>query len=801
MKKRHLLVLFLINYTFTFGQLNFCNGSSGAPIFFENFGSGTNYGPQLATGVTNYTYVASGFPQDGQYTLFHRTNLIPNSQNWLYSLDHTPDVQPDGINGKCLIVNASNTPGQFYRRVVTGLCSNTTFEFSAWLLNIYNAASGGCSSTGIPINVSFEIWNATETILLQSGSTGNIAGTSTPNWTQYGLVFTMGAGQTAVVLKMKNNGAGGCGNDLAIDDIMFRSCGAYSSIANTTTSGNTITVCPNQAIANNTLQVTTSGSSQHFYQWQQSNDNVNYIDIMGQNNTTYSFPALATTTYYRVKVAQDLANINNNFCSTLSDIFSVIVSPLPNAPVSNGNPTACSNSSTSLSVTVNPNETVNWYDASTNGNLLLTNATSFTPTTIGTYYAETVNATGCISSNRTPVTLNPMTTMAINGNTTICSGETTAISLSASDPNTTFTWTVSQNNSTGATTGTGSTILQTLNASGNTTGTVVYTITPSVNGCNGTSETITININPTQTVNLIFPSIPLLFCLNASTPTLPTTSSNTIPIAGTWNPSTINTSVFGTTIYTFTPQVLQCTTIAPYELAITVDNSFSPNFNNNITFCSGATPPLLNNISPNGITGTWNPSIIDNINSGTYTFTPNSGQCAISQTISVLVLQSALTSLNYNLSTAFSENQIITIIAESSSGNYLYQLNDGVFQESAVFENVSYGQHFITVMDVNGCSESLTKEIFIVNYPYFFTPNGDGINDTWSINLANNFSYSTISIFDRYGKLIKKLSPHSSGWDGTFNGKQLPASDYWFTINFIENNTMKTFKSHFSLIR
>ena len=206
-KKYCLLFLFLANYTFTFGQLGFCNGSSGAPIFFENFGSGSTYGPQLPAGVTNYTYVASGFPQDGQYTLYNRTNLIPNSQNWLYSLDHTPDTEPNGLNGKCLIVNASNTPGQFYRRVVTGLCSNTTFEFTAWLLNIYNSASGGCTGTGIPINVTFEIWNATETVLLQSGSTGNIAGTSTPNWNQYGLVFTMPTGQSAVVLKMKNNGA------------------------------------------------------------------------------------------------------------------------------------------------------------------------------------------------------------------------------------------------------------------------------------------------------------------------------------------------------------------------------------------------------------------------------------------------------------------------------------------------------------------------------------------------------------------------------------------------------------------
>ncbi|MFM7895942.1 MAG: hypothetical protein ACKO8L_08445 [Flavobacterium sp.] len=74
---------FIVVFFYTilsFGQLGFCSGSKGAPIFLENFGSGTNYGPALTAGVTNYSYVNSGFPQDGQYTLFHRTNIIPTAQ-------------------------------------------------------------------------------------------------------------------------------------------------------------------------------------------------------------------------------------------------------------------------------------------------------------------------------------------------------------------------------------------------------------------------------------------------------------------------------------------------------------------------------------------------------------------------------------------------------------------------------------------------------------------------------------------------------------------------------------------------
>ena len=121
--------------------------------------------------------------------------------------------------------------------------------------------------------------------------------------------------------KMRNNGGGGCGNDLAIDDIMFRACGENSMIINTSISGNTMTICPNSAITNPNLEVITSGSISHVYQWQQSNDNTNFTDITGETSANFSIPTLTTTTYYRVKVAQDIANLNNPFCSTFSDVL------------------------------------------------------------------------------------------------------------------------------------------------------------------------------------------------------------------------------------------------------------------------------------------------------------------------------------------------------------------------------------------------------------------------------------------------------------------------------------------------
>ncbi|HBD26513.1 MAG TPA: hypothetical protein DC020_06770 [Flavobacterium sp.] len=801
LKEFYFFIVLIFYSALSFGQLGFCNGSSGAPIFLENFGSGLDYGPALPAGVTNYSYVNTGFPQDGQYTLFHRTNIIPNSPNWLFSLDRTPDNEVDGLNGKCLIVNASNSPGQFYRRTVTGLCSNTRFEFSAWLLNIYNAASGGCPGTGIPINVTFEIWDQSDTILLRSGNTGNIAGTSTPIWNQFGLVFTMPAGQTSVILKMRNNGVGGCGNDLAIDDIMFRACGENSAIINTATTGSAMTVCQNSSITNPNLQVVTTGSISHVYQWQQSNDNINFTDIPGENTANYTIPNITTTTYYRVKVAQDIANLNNAFCSTFSDIYTVSLISAPNAPISNGAQRFCTNQATSLSVSVLAGESANWYDSPTNGNLLLANSTTYTPTSTGTYYAETVTiSSGCRSNTRTAVTLLPAISVTYSGPTTLCTNTNTAISLVASDVNAILNWTASSTDVTGFSNGSGTNINQTLQYNGTTSGTVTYVVTPILNGCAGTPETIVVTLTPATTITLVFPPITTTYCINATPEVLPTSSSNTTPIAGTWNPSTINTTTSGTTAYTFTPQVGSCQNILPYQINITVGNSFSPDFPSTISLCSGETPPILATTSPNGISGTWSPAVIDNLVSSSYTFTPNLGSCANPQTIAVTILESQLQSFSYNVSGAFTDNQSITITA-IPSGNYYYQLDNGALQESNIFENVSPGNHTITVMDQNGCGNFISEDIFVINYPNYFTPNGDGINDFWTIVGMDIFENWKISIFDRYGKLITQLSETNLSWDGRYNGNQLPSSDYWFTIDYQENNATKKFRANFSLIR
>ena len=146
------------------------------------------------------------------------------------------------------------------------------------------------------------------------------------------------------------------------------------------------------------------------------------------------------------------------------------------------------------------------------------------------------------------------------------------------------------------------------------------------------------------------------------------------------------------------------------------------------------------------------------------------------------------------------ENNTVTINV-TGTGNYVYSIQEayGPYQTSNVFTNVPIGFHIVYVKDLNGCG--VTQQIIsVLGIPKYFTPNGDGYNDTWNVAGANAQFYpnSVIYIYDRFGKLLQQISPLSSGWDGTINGNLAPSDDYWYDINFDDGRNAK---GHFSLKR
>ena len=139
----------------------------------------------------------------------------------------------------------------------------------------------------------------------------------------------------------------------------------------------------------------------------------------------------------------------------------------------------------------------------------------------------------------------------------------------------------------------------------------------------------------------------------------------------------------------------------------------------------------------------------------------------------------------------------VTLVPATTTGTYEYSLDGTNYQDSPLFTNLEANSYIGYIRDSSTCKYS-ENPFVILDYPHFFTPNGDGINDDWKIeNLSTTYSGATISIFDRYGKLLKQIEDGES-WDGTFNKLVLPADDYWFIID-LKNGQVK--KGHFSLKR
>ncbi len=177
-----------------------------------------------------------------------------------------------------------------------------------------------------------------------------------------------------------------------------------------------------------------------------------------------------------------------------------------------------------------------------------------------------------------------------------------------------------------------------------TVGTQVYTFTPTAGQCaTSTTMSITITAPPTPTFTQLGP-----YCQNTTPGTLPTSSTNSPPITGTWSPSVISTATVGTQVYTFTPSAGQCATTTTMSITITAPPT--PTFTQLGPYCQNATPGVLPTSSTNSppITGTWSPSVINTSSVGTqtYTFTPGAGQCGTTTTMNITITAPVTTTFN-----------------------------------------------------------------------------------------------------------------------------------------------------------
>jgi len=221
------------------------------------------------------------------------------------------------------------------------------------------------------------------------------------------------------------------------------------------------------------------------------------------------------------------------------------------------------------------------------------------------------------------------------------------------------------------------------------------------------------------------------------------------------------------------------------------------------TLCADAGPTIVSAVT--GIAGetySWStgestPSIaISEVGEYQVTVTSPFG-CETTSVFEVISSESAFVELIETVDFSDPNNIIVRV---SGAGDYLFSLDGGPLQTSGVFENVSLGFHDITIIDANGCAE-ITRTVIVVDAPKFFTPNGDGTNDQWHITGIETIPGTQISIFDRSGKLITIINANTQGWDGTYNGNAMPASDYWFLADVVKGEERFTVNGHFSLRR
>ena len=388
--------------------------------------------------------------------------------------------------------------------------------------------------------------------------------------------------------------------------------------------------------------------------------------------------------------------------------------------------------------------------------------------TLTTTYTFTPDPNQCASTANTIITVIANSSSNFNQLDPICEGDT-FILPSTSNEGITGNWSPAVDNAL----------------------TTEYTFVPTAGQC-ATEAVMTVTVIPLITP--LFTQVDTI-CIGDTLLDLPTTSNNSI--AGAWSPAINNTS---TTEYTFTPNPgLSC--VPSTTMTITVLAQTIPNFTQVAPVCVGDFISPLPQTSNNGITGTWTPSL-NNLETTTYIFTSDAGQCADSTTMTIVVNTiSALTINATNASEDFDSNQVISVSATGGSEDYEYQLDGGVWQSNSTFEYVTgCEEHTVAVRDALGCSTIPEKTVMIMEYPKFFTPNGDGYNDTWNIKCLKNNSLAEIFIFDRFGKLLLEFRPSQDNWDGTFNGQLLAGGDYWFLVSYLNSSGIKTqFRSHFSL--
>ena len=279
----------------------FCDGTLGENIFTDgDFGSGTQTNlPSDVNGYApGYSYQPSPPPNDGFYTITNNTTFWGSFANasWVNTGDNSGDP-----NGYMMVVNASFSPGIFYENTVDNLCENTTYQFTADVLNLIKPGLNQ-----IKPNLEFLIDDVVQY------TTGTIV--EDGQWNTYGFTFVSAPGTNELKLTVRNSAPGGNGNDIALDNFEFRACGPEIDI-NTSVEF----ICEGES-SSLVVEIIGTQYDSPYFQWQSSIDGgMTWNNIAGANDEELFLGIPVEGDQYRLLVSNSAATIDNPKCRVISN--------------------------------------------------------------------------------------------------------------------------------------------------------------------------------------------------------------------------------------------------------------------------------------------------------------------------------------------------------------------------------------------------------------------------------------------------------------------------------------------------
>jgi gliding motility-associated-like protein len=437
-----------------------------------------------------------------------------------------------------------------------------------------------------------------------------------------------------------------------------------------------------------------------------------------------------------------------NGCDGTPVSVTVTVNPVPVATVAPSTQTICSGGVTSFALSSDqPNTSFNWTVgtsgvngmSSGSGNVIAQTLTTLTPFSAGSgTYIIVPTAAGCAGAPvQAAVMVNPLPNVtATPGNETICSGTTTAITLSSAVAGTTYSWTVTQSGVTGATPASGNTIAQNLTATNVTPGTATYTIAPVSAGCAGTPVAAIVTVKPA--------------------PHATVTPGGQAICSGQTTSLALSSDLAATT----------------YSWTVTA---------NGVT---GATAGTGNNIAQTLTTGNGGGSV-------DYHITPVADGCT-GAVVNAQVVVNPLPNIFITKSNNLDCNYSDTRLSATGAVTYTWSPATGLDNPniaSPVASPQETTTYTVTGRDANGCVNTATVLVEITTdrqgpnlVANGFTPNGDGVNDCFGIKYWGVISKMEMTIYNRGGQRVFYSTQPTACWDGRFQGQPQPAGVYVYYI-------------------